>query len=96
MSLPLGIASAACFVGVLTFGACTPTSALGVTVKHANGVDPKPEAGDPMKVTPLDRDDHANKHKPGYFVLRTTDDWDLFFADSSIRPSGVDFAHEMV
>ncbi len=93
--LPLRIASAACFIGVLTVGACTPQT-LEVTVRRANGVDPRPDAGEPMKVTPLELSDVANKHKPGYFVLRSTDDWDVFFGDRSIRPTGVDFAHQMV
>jgi hypothetical protein len=74
--------------------ACIPQT-LGLTVKHANGVDPQPEGGDPMATTPIHRDDLAH-HKPGYAVLRTTDDWDLFFADPSLRPNGIDFTQQMV
>ncbi|MEO8878701.1 MAG: hypothetical protein ABI461_24135, partial [Polyangiaceae bacterium] len=40
--------------------------------------------------------DDLGRHKPGYAVLRTTDDWDLFFADHSIRPIGIDFSQTMV
>ncbi len=75
-------------------GACVPQT-LGLTVRHANGVDPQPEGGDSLATTPIKRDELAH-HKPGYAVLRTTDDWDLFFADPSLRPIGIDFTQQMV
>jgi hypothetical protein len=74
--------------------ACIPQT-LGLTVKHANGVDPQPEGGDPMVVTPIHRDELGN-HKPGYAVLRTIDDWDLFFGDPALRANGIDFTQQMV
>ncbi|MGH7284755.1 MAG: hypothetical protein ACRELY_24790, partial [Polyangiaceae bacterium] len=49
----------------------------------------------PLKIQPLSRDD-VSHHKPGFFVLRNTDDWDLFFADPSIHPVGIDFSQSMV
>lgn len=90
----------ACFLAVSVGGAlalaaaCVPQT-LGLTVRHANGVDPQPEGGDPMATTPVPGDALAH-HKPGYAVLRTTDDWDLFFADPSLRPVGIDFTQQMV
>lgn len=93
-SASLRLATLTCLVGLVGIASCTQQN-LTVTVKHANGVDPRPAAGDPLKVQALKRDDVAH-HKPGYFVLRNTDDWDLFFADPSIRPAGIDFSQQMV
>ena len=100
LSLSRGIAFKACFVaisvsGALALGAACIPQTLGLTVRHANGVDPQPEGGDPMATTPITRDELAH-HKPGYAVLRTTDDWDLFFGDPSLRPIGIDFTQQMV
>ncbi|MGH7328111.1 MAG: hypothetical protein ACREJX_07140, partial [Polyangiaceae bacterium] len=94
MSLFVRNAFGACFVGVLGIASCTQQN-LTVSVRHANGVDPRPEPGDPLKIQPLSRDD-VSHHKPGFFVLRNTDDWDLFFADPSIHPVGIDFSQSMV
>lgn len=91
LSAPLTLALGA---AVMSSGACVPQS-LGLTVHHANGVDPQPEGGDPVAISPLKRDD-LGRHKPGYAVLRSTDDWDLFFADPAIRPIGIDFSQTMV
>ena len=93
-SLCATAAIGACFVGVLGIASCTQQN-LTVSVKHANGVDPRPEAGEPLKVQALERD-NLSHHKPGFYVLRNTDDWDLFFADPSIRPVGIDFSDSMV
>jgi hypothetical protein len=90
----------ACFLAVLAASmvvvsnACVPQT-MGLTVRHANGVDPQPEGGTPMTITPLKRDD-IGRHKPGYAVLRNVDDWDLFFGDPSIRANGIDWQQTMV
>lgn len=94
VSVSLRNSLGACFIGGLAVASCTQQN-LTVSVRHANGVDPRPEVGETLKVQRLSRDDLSH-HKPGFFVLRNTDDWDLFFADPSLRPVGIDFSQSMV
>lgn len=100
VSLFRGTAFKACFIAISVTGAlalaeaCIPQT-LGLTVRHANGVDPQPEGGDPMVVTSISRDELGH-HKPGYAVLRNADDWDLFFGDPALSANGIDFTQHMV